>query len=215
VDNPVNHLPVITPPSAPSTAERQKRPQPFPFGIRQITPPHARNNERDRPKPHDRPDRLQASRHQLHHVRLSRLVVDDEVVEPMHPAGGGHGPGRILESARIGDESRGGGRFPAGFVIMSGVRPSRRDLEAVIAQLRGEFRRRRREVEQLRVENEILREAAEVRRTEREFDGRELTQRIVEIHTAHPAYGAERVTRELERQGIEVGRRGVTPGDAG
>lgn len=34
--------------------------------------------------------------------------------------------------------------------------------------------------------------------------------RIVEIHTAHPAYGAERVARELKRQGIEIGRRVVT-----
>jgi hypothetical protein len=30
---------------------------------------------------------------------------------------------------------------------------------------------------------------------------------IVEIHTAHPAYGAERMTRELQRQGVGVGRR--------
>jgi putative transposase len=147
------------------------------------------------------------------------------------------------------------GWFLAGFAIMSAVRPSRRDLEAVIAQLRDELRQQRREVKQLRVENEILREAAEplihhaparecfafvharrgrfsvyrmcqvlatdsgkycgwvraqARRTEREFDDRELTQRIVEIHTTHPAYGAERVTREVKRQGIEVGRRRVS-----
>jgi len=51
---------------------------------------------------------------------------------------------------------------------------------------------------------------AQARRTEREFDDRELTQRIVEIHTTYPAYGAERVTRELKRQGVEVGRRRVT-----
>ena len=157
--------------------------------------------------------------------------------------------------ARIGNEARRRGSFPASYVIMSAVRPSRRDLEAVIAQLREELRRRRREVKQLRVENEILREAAEplihqaparerfafvharrdrfsvyrmcqvletdscnyhgwvraqARRTEREFDDRELTQRIVEIHTTYPAYGAERVTRELKRQGVEVGRRRVT-----
>ena len=31
----------------------------------------------------------------------------------------------------------------------------------------------------------------------------------MEIHTAHPAYGAERVTRELKRQDVEVGRRRV------
>ena len=34
--------------------------------------------------------------------------------------------------------------------------------------------------------------------------------RIVEVHTAHPAYGAERITRELKRQDIEIGRRVVT-----
>jgi len=31
----------------------------------------------------------------------------------------------------------------------------------------------------------------------------------MEIHTAHPAYGAERVTRELKRHDVEVGRRRV------
>ena len=147
------------------------------------------------------------------------------------------------------------GWFVAGFVIMSAVRPSRRDLEAVIAQVRDELRRQRCEVKRLRVENEILREAAEslihhapsrerfasvharrgrfsvyrmcqvlatdscnyhgwvraqARRSEREFDDRGLTQRVVEIHATHPAYGAERVTRELKRQGVEVGRRRVT-----
>jgi hypothetical protein len=40
-------------------------------------------------------------------------------------------------------------------------RPSRRDLEIVTAQLRGEVRRCRREIEHLSVENEILREAAQ------------------------------------------------------
>jgi hypothetical protein len=50
--------------------------------------------------------------------------------------------------------------FLAGFVIMSAARPSRCDLEAVVTQLRDELCRRRREVKQLRVENEILREAA-------------------------------------------------------
>jgi transposase InsO family protein len=33
---------------------------------------------------------------------------------------------------------------------------------------------------------------------------------IAEIHTAHPAYGAERITRELKRQGLDVGRRRVS-----
>jgi transposase InsO family protein len=32
---------------------------------------------------------------------------------------------------------------------------------------------------------------------------------ITEIHTAYPAYGAERITRELKRQGVDVGRRRV------
>ncbi|WP_307846206.1 IS3 family transposase [Actinospica durhamensis] len=43
-------------------------------------------------------------------------------------------------------------------------------------------------------------------RTEEE---QELLEPIVEIHAAHPAYGAERITRELKRQGFEVGRRRV------
>ena len=138
---------------------------------------------------------------------------------------------------------------------MSVCRPSRRELEAVVAQLRSEARRYRREIQRLRVDNEILREAAEplihhaparehfafiqrlrdrfsvkrlcrvtatdrgsfygwvraqVRRVERAYDELELTVRITEIHTAHPAYGAERITRELKRQGVDVGRRVVT-----
>ena len=119
--------------------------------------------------------------------------------------------------------------------------------------MRSEVRRHRREIQQLRVENEILGEAAQplihraparersafihrlrdrfsakrlcrvtvtdrgsgwararVRRNERAYDEQELTSRIVEIHTTHPAYGAERTTRELGRQGIEIGRRVVT-----
>jgi transposase InsO family protein len=44
---------------------------------------------------------------------------------------------------------------------------------------------------------------------ERKTMERELLQRITEIHTARPAYGAERVTRELKRQGIQIGRRRV------
>lgn len=32
----------------------------------------------------------------------------------------------------------------------------------------------------------------------------------MEIHAAYPAYGAERITRELKRQGFEVGRRRAT-----
>ena len=121
--------------------------------------------------------------------------------------------------------------------------------------MRDELRQQRRAVKRLRVENEILREAAEplihhaparerfafvharrgrfssyrmcqvlatdscnyhgwasakARRTERDLDDRKLTQRIFEIPTTHPEYGAERVTRELKYQGIDVGRRRVT-----
>jgi len=51
---------------------------------------------------------------------------------------------------------------------------------------------------------------AQERRDERGYDERELTVLIVEIHTAQPACGAERITRDLQRQGVEVGRRVVT-----
>ena len=50
---------------------------------------------------------------------------------------------------------------------------------------------------------------AQARRKARADQERELTELIVEIHTSHPAYGAERITRELKRQGLEVGRRRV------
>ena len=50
---------------------------------------------------------------------------------------------------------------------------------------------------------------ANARRDERKLDDQELIVWIVEIHTAYPAYGAERVTRELKRQGRAVGRRRV------
>jgi transposase InsO family protein len=50
---------------------------------------------------------------------------------------------------------------------------------------------------------------AQARRDEREREEKELVELIVEVHTAHPAYGAERITRELKRQGFEVGRRRV------
>jgi GNAT superfamily N-acetyltransferase len=46
-------------------------------------------------------------------------------------------------------------------------------------------------------------------RHDRAQDERRLTEPILEVHTAHPAYGAIRVTRELQRQGIPVGRRVV------
>jgi hypothetical protein len=44
VQDPVDHLPVIPPPAAPAVADRQERPQPFPLGITQITPPHAQHD---------------------------------------------------------------------------------------------------------------------------------------------------------------------------
>lgn len=47
------------------------------------------------------------------------------------------------------------------------------------------------------------------RRRERAHDDLKLLQLIAEVHTAQPAYGAERVTRELKRQGVEVGRHRV------
>ncbi|RKT08626.1 hypothetical protein BX286_6737 [Streptomyces sp. 3211.6] len=40
VQNPVDHLAMIPPPATTSVADRQVRPQPFPLGICQITPPH-------------------------------------------------------------------------------------------------------------------------------------------------------------------------------
>ena len=46
VENPVDHLSVITPPSAPPIADRQKRPQLLPLSVCQITPPHARTTSR-------------------------------------------------------------------------------------------------------------------------------------------------------------------------
>ena len=130
----------------------------------------------------------------------------------------------------------------------------RGDLAASIGHLRAELREQRREIQRLRVETEILREAAGAlihharsrerfafvhrlrdrfgirrlcrilvtdhsyyhawvrakgRRDERTIDDRELLAWIVEIHAAHPAYGAERVTRELKRQGVEAGCRRV------
>ncbi|GFE27346.1 hypothetical protein Sliba_77990 [Streptomyces nigrescens] len=48
VQNPVDHLPVVPPPATTPVADRQERPQPFPLLIREITPPHARTNARDR-----------------------------------------------------------------------------------------------------------------------------------------------------------------------
>jgi transposase InsO family protein len=131
---------------------------------------------------------------------------------------------------------------------------SRRDLEAALADARGLLRRQERELQALREEADILREAAEAlihhaparerfafvhtlrdrfaarricriiatdhagyfawvraeqKRTTRKLGDRELLQLIIEIHTTHPAYGAERITRELKNQGTRVGRRRV------
>jgi hypothetical protein len=133
-------------------------------------------------------------------------------------------------------------------------RTSRRDLEAALADARAQLRRRERELQTLREEADILREAAETlihhaparerfrfvhelrdripaRRTcriiatdhssyfawaraeksraARTLDDEQLLQLIVEAHTAHPAYGAERITRELKLHGTDVGRRRV------
>lgn len=141
-----------------------------------------------------------------------------------------------------------------GFWFMSSRRASRRDLEVALADARGQLRRHERELRSLRVEADVLREAAEIlihhaparerfafihtlrdrftvrricriiatdragyfawvraeqRRTARNLEDRELLQLITEIHTAHPAYGAERITRELKNQGTPVGRRRV------
>jgi len=47
------------------------------------------------------------------------------------------------------------------------------------------------------------------RRRHRQHDERQLVEPIVEVHTAYLAYGAMRVTRDLQRQGVPVGRRTV------
>lgn len=47
------------------------------------------------------------------------------------------------------------------------------------------------------------------KRRDREYDDRQLAVLIFEVHTAYPAYGALRVTRELQRLGVPVGRRVV------
>jgi putative transposase len=51
---------------------------------------------------------------------------------------------------------------------------------------------------------------AEAKRCEREYDDQRLTELIFEVHTGHPTYGVPRVTRELQAQGVPVGRRVVT-----
>jgi putative transposase len=133
-------------------------------------------------------------------------------------------------------------------------RPSPGDLAAVLAQTRDELRRSKREIQNLRRENEILREAAgplihhaaardrfafiharrdrfgvkrlcralvtdssnyfawvraQRKRHAQERDEQRLAELIIEVHRAQPAYGVQRITRELQRRGIPVGRRVV------
>jgi hypothetical protein len=47
VQNPVDHLPVVSPPATAPVTDRQERSQPFPRGIRQVTPPHVHINDAD------------------------------------------------------------------------------------------------------------------------------------------------------------------------
>lgn len=46
---------------------------------------------------------------------------------------------------------------------------------------------------------------AQSKRRARERDEQRLARLITEVHTAQPAYGAQRVTRELQRRGIPAG----------
>ena len=45
------------------------------------------------------------------------------------------------------------------------------------------------------------------KRRDRQHDERRLAALIFEVHTTHPAYGVLRITRELQRRGVPVGRR--------
>ncbi|HZU47684.1 MAG TPA: IS3 family transposase [Mycobacterium sp.] len=45
------------------------------------------------------------------------------------------------------------------------------------------------------------------KRRDRQLDERRLTELIFEVRATHPAYGVLRITRELQRRGIPVGRR--------
>lgn len=47
------------------------------------------------------------------------------------------------------------------------------------------------------------------KRRAREHDEQRLAELITEVHTAQPAYGVQRITRELQRRGIPIGRRVV------
>lgn len=53
VQDPVDHLPMISPPATTSIALWQERPQPFPLRIRQITPNHAQDNDPNMNQSHD------------------------------------------------------------------------------------------------------------------------------------------------------------------
>lgn len=44
------------------------------------------------------------------------------------------------------------------------------------------------------------------KRCDRQLDERRLIALIFEAHTVHPAYGVLRITRELQRRGVPVGR---------
>jgi transposase InsO family protein len=50
---------------------------------------------------------------------------------------------------------------------------------------------------------------AQSKRCAQERDEVRLARLITEVHTAQPAYGVQRITRELHRQGVPVGRRVV------
>jgi len=47
------------------------------------------------------------------------------------------------------------------------------------------------------------------KRSDRQHDERRLTALIFEVHATHPAYGVLRITCELQRRGVPVGRRVV------
>lgn len=98
-------------------------------------------------------------------------------------------------------------------LLMSSCR-SRGNRLVSLTQLRDELRRVERDLAELRVENEILREAAEplihhAPGRERKLSDLQVFEWILEVHTAHPAYGAVRVTRELKACGFPVGCRRV------
>lgn len=50
---------------------------------------------------------------------------------------------------------------------------------------------------------------AQSKRHAQQRDEQRLAELITEVHTAQPAYEAQRITRELQRQGVPVGRRVV------